>query len=343
MSKTRQNLQAGPLLEVRELRKHYPLAGGFLREEQGEVRAVDGVSIQVQDGETLGLVGESGCGKTTLARCLLRAIEPTSGEILFRTSSGRVVDLAGLRERELRPIRREIQLIFQNPFTSLNPRMTLLDIVGEPLLVNGVTDRDERIRRVSELLRLVGLRSEDLLRFPHAFSGGQRQRIGIARALALKPRLVVADEPVAALDVSIQAQVLNLMMELQQQFHLTYLFVAHDLSVIRHICDRVAVMYLGRIVEVGTAEQIFTSPQHPYTAALLAAVLEPDPATRGQFTVLAGEVPSPADPPPGCHFNPRCPHAEDRCSSEVPELKETSVGGRAACHRAQELSLDGIT
>ncbi len=342
MSTTRQNLQAGPLLEVRELRKHYPVGEGFFRDGQGEIRAVDGVSFKVQDGETLGLVGESGCGKTTLARCLLRAIEPTSGEILFRTTAGRVVDLAGLRERELRPIRREIQLIFQNPFTSLNPRMTLLDIVGESLLVNGVTDRDERIQRVVELLRLVGLRPEDLLRFPHAFSGGQRQRIGIARALALKPNLVVADEPVAALDVSIQAQVLNLMVELQQQFHLTYLFVAHDLSVIRHICDQVAVMYLGRIVEIGTTEQIFTCPQHPYTAALLSAVLEPDPATRGQFAVLEGEVPSPADPPPGCHFNPRCPYVVERCSSDLPQLEETSVGSRAACHRTPELSLDGI-
>ena len=342
MSTTQPSVQTDPLLEVRDLRKYYPVQNSAFRSRQGQIRAVDGVSFQIQDGETLGLVGESGCGKTTLARCLLRAIEPTSGEILFRSSDGSVVDLATLHQRELRPIRRDIQLIFQNPFTSLNPRMNLLDIVGEPLLVNGVKDRDERVEQVIALLRLVGMSSEDLLRFPHAFSGGQRQRIGIARALALKPRLVVADEPVAALDVSIQAQVLNLMLDLQQQFRLTYLFVAHDLSVIRYICDRVAVMYLGRLVEMGRTEDVFRSPQHPYTAALLSAVLEPDPSLRGRLTVLPGEVPSPANPPAGCHFNPRCPHAVDKCLSEPPELEKVPSGGLAACHRIQELSLDGI-
>ncbi len=342
MSTTQPSVQTDPLLEVRDLRKYYPVQNSAFRSRQGQIRAVDGVSFQIQDGETLGLVGESGCGKTTLARCLLRAIEPTSGEILFRSSDGSVVDLATLHQRELRPIRRDIQLIFQNPFTSLNPRMNLLDIVGEPLLVNGVKDRDERVEQVIALLRLVGMSSEDLLRFPHAFSGGQRQRIGIARALALKPRLVVADEPVAALDVSIQAQVLNLMLDLQQQFRLTYLFVAHDLSVIRYICDRVAVMYLGRLVEMGRTEDVFRSPQHPYTAALLSAVLEPDPSLRGRLTVLPGEVPSPANPPAGCHFNPRCPHAVDKCLSESPELEKVPSGGLAACHRIQELSLDGI-
>lgn len=342
MSTTQPSVQTDPLLEVRDLRKYYPVQNSAFRSRQGQIRAVDGVSFQIQDGETLGLVGESGCGKTTLARCLLRAIEPTSGEILFRSSDGSVVDLATLNQRELRPIRREIQLIFQNPFTSLNPRMNLLDIVGEPLLINGVKDRDERVEQVIALLRLVGMSSEDLLRFPHAFSGGQRQRIGIARALALKPRLVVADEPVAALDVSIQAQVLNLMLDLQQQFRLTYLFVAHDLSVIRYICDRVAVMYLGRIVEMGRTEDVFRSPQHPYTAALLSAVLEPDPSLRGRLTVLPGEVPSPANPPAGCHFNPRCPHAVDKCLSESPELEKVPSGGLAACHRIHELSLDGI-
>lgn len=342
MSMTQPSVQTEPLLEVRDLRKHYPVQSSAFGKRQGQIQAVDGVSFHIQDGETLGLVGESGCGKTTLARCLLRAIEPTSGEILFRTSEGRVVDLANLKQRELQPIRREIQLIFQNPFTSLNPRMNLLDIVGEPLLVHGVTNRAERVEQVTELLRLVGMRSEDLLRFPHAFSGGQRQRIGIARALALKPRLVVADEPVAALDVSIQAQVLNLMLELQQQFRLTYLFVAHDLSVIRYICDRVAVMYLGRIVEMGKTEDVFRSPQHPYTAALLSAVLDPDPSLRGPLTVLPGEVPSPANPPEGCHFNPRCPHSVDKCLGESPELEKVPSGGWAACHRIRELSLDGI-
>ena len=338
----RPKIRTRPLLEVRELRKYYPVQSNAFGNRQGQIRAVDGVSFEIQDGETLGLVGESGCGKTTLARCLLRAIEPTSGEILFRTGEGDVVDLASLRQRELRPIRREIQLIFQNPFTSLNPRMNLLDIVGEPLLVNGMTDRDQRVEQVTELLRLVGMGSEDLLRFPHAFSGAQRQRIGIARALALKPRLVVADEPVSALDVSIQAQVLNLMLELQQKFRLTYLFVSHDLTVIRYICDRVAVMYLGRIVEMGTTEDVFRSPQHPYTAALLSAVLDPDPSLRGELNVLPGEVPSPTNPPQGCHFNPRCPHAADECLSESPELEETPAGGWAACHRSRELSLDGI-
>src|SRR5579859_1941242 len=264
------------LLEVRHLKKFFPIRKGFFRREVGQIGAVDDVSFQLQPGETLALVGESGCGKTTTARCILRAVDPSDGEVLFRSSSGRVVDVASTPRGNLRPLRREMQMIFQDPFSSLNPRMTLLDIVGEPLLVHGVGNRQERIDRVAELLRLVGLRPEYMRRFPHAFSGGQRQRIGIARALALHPRLVVADEPVSALDVSVQAQVLNLLLELQRELGLTYLFVAHDLSVVKHISDRIAVMYVGQIVEIAPSGEFFAQPKHPYSSALLSAIPVPD-------------------------------------------------------------------
>ncbi|MCX7841006.1 MAG: ATP-binding cassette domain-containing protein, partial [Anaerolineae bacterium] len=257
------------LLEVKNLKKYFPIRKGFFRKTTGYVRAVDDVSFFINEGETLGLVGESGCGKTTVARCILRAHVPTSGSILFRTKDGNVVDLAKLSRAELRPLRPQMQMIFQDPYGSLNPRMTLFDIVGEPLYVNGMTDRKQRVERVAELLRLVGLRPEYMQRYPHAFSGGQRQRIGIARALALNPRLVVADEPVSALDVSVQAQILNLMLELQEKLGLTYLFVAHDLSVVKHISTRVAVMYVGRIVETAPTEELFYAPRHPYTDCLL--------------------------------------------------------------------------
>jgi peptide/nickel transport system ATP-binding protein len=332
----------GTLLEVNNLQKFYPIRRGFLRKVVGHVRAVDDVSFDIRRGETLALVGESGCGKTTTSRCILRAVTPTAGEILFRTDGGDVVDIATLPRDRLRPLRPQMQMIFQDPYSSLNPRMTILNIVGEPLLVNGVKNRQERIDRVEELLSLVGLRPEFMRRYPHAFSGGQRQRIGIARALALNPSLVVADEPVSALDVSVQAQILNLLLDLQQRLGLTYLFVAHDLSVVKHLSDRVAVMYVGKIVELAERDQLFSAPKHPYTAALLSAVPKPDPRLRTQRVPLRGEVANPAAPPSGCYFHPRCPYAIDKCKTDTPVFEEIVPGQWAACHRARELELPGI-
>src|SRR5215468_7504335 len=331
-----------PLLQVRNLRKFFPVTAGVFRKTVGQVRAVDDVTFDVHEGETLGLVGESGCGKTTTSRCILRAIEPTSGQIWFRRMQEEIVDLASMSREQLRPLRAEMQMIFQDPFGSLNPRMTLFDNVGEPLLVNGLRDRRARRDRVAELLRLVGLRPEYLYRFPHAFSGGQRQRIGIARALATEPRLVVADEPVSALDVSVQAQVLNLLLELQQRLHLTYLLVAHDLGVVRHISDRVAVMYVGQLVEIASATAIFSRPRHPYTAALMRAVRVPDPRVPSGDAALGGEVRNPANPPSGCYFHPRCAFAVDVCRTAPPELRIVGPNHLARCHRADELALDGI-
>jgi peptide/nickel transport system ATP-binding protein len=331
-----------PLLEVKNLQKYFPIQKGFFRKTIGHVRAVDDVSFFVDEGETLGLVGESGCGKTTTSRCVLRAMPPTGGEMLFRTAGGKVVDLARLRRDELRRLRPQMQMIFQDPYGSLNPRMTLFEVVGEPLLVNGMSSRKERTDRVAELLQLVGLRPEYMQRFPHAFSGGQRQRIGIARALSLHPRLVVADEPISALDVSVQAQILNLMLDLQKRLNLTYIFVAHNLGVVRHICDRVAVMYVGKLVEMARTEVLYRAPKHPYTAALMAAVPVADPRLPTGNVELKGEVPSPANPPPGCYFHPRCDYAGDVCRERPPAFREIGPGHFVACHRAEEISLPGI-
>ncbi len=328
-----------PLLQIRHLQKFFPITEGFFRQVVGQVRAVDDVSFDVFEGETLGLVGESGCGKTTTSRCVLRAVDPTAGEILFHRKNGDCVDLAQLTRDELRPLRSEIQMIFQDPFGSLNPRMTIFDNVGEPLLVGGMTNRQERMDRVADLLKLVGLRAEFMHRFPHAFSGGQRQRIGIARALSTNPRLVVADEPVSALDVSVQAQVLNLLLELQERLKLTFLFVAHDLSVVRHISDRVAVMYVGQIVELAPTHALFGQPLHPYTSALMQAVPVPDPRVAFSEVALKGEVPSPAHPPSGCYFHPRCAFATDQCKSQKPTLREVKPGHFVRCHHAEQLHL----
>ena len=331
-----------PLLEVRDLRKYFPIRKGFLRKTVGHVRAVDDINFFINEGETLGLVGESGCGKTTASRCILRALEPTSGQMLFRTEDGNVVDLALLNREQLKPLRSQMQMIFQDPYGSLNPRMTLFDIVGEPLLIEGMRNRRQREERVAELLRLVGLRPEFMQRFPHAFSGGQRLRIGIARALAVNPRLVVADEPVSALDVSVQAQTLNLLLDLQKRLHLTYLFVSHNLSVVKHICDRVTVMYVGKIVETATSQALFARPRHPYTAALLAALPVADPRVKTGNVELPGEVASPAHPPSGCYFHPRCTYCIDRCTTEAPAYREITPGHFTACHRADELDLAGM-
>ncbi len=331
-----------PLLEVRNLRRFFPIRKGLLRRVVGQVRAVDDISFHINRGETLSLVGESGCGKTTTARCILRALKPTAGEVRFQTAAGAVVDTANLPKTALKPFRHQMQMIFQDPFSSLNPRMTVFDIIAEPLLASGMKDRDERRRRVENLLELVRLRPEFMGRFPHAFSGGQRQRIGIARALALNPSLIVADEPVSALDVSVQAQILNLMLDLQDELGLTYLFVAHDLSVVKHISDRVAVMYVGKIVEIAETKQLFNAPSHPYTEALLSAVPKPDPRLRSERIVLKGEVADPAQPPSGCYFHPRCAYAIDRCRTETPPLEEIRPGHVVACHRAREIELKGV-
>jgi oligopeptide/dipeptide ABC transporter ATP-binding protein len=326
-----------PLLEVRDLVKHYPIRRGFFGRETGQVRAVDGVSFDVHPGEVLGLVGESGCGKTTTGRCILRLIEPTSGTVRFDGQ-----DITRLSRRDLRPLRRQMQVIFQDPYSSLNPRLTVGSMLGEALAIHGLARGAKARTRVAELLELVGLSPDHAGRYPPEFSGGQRQRHGVARALAVEPRLIVADEPVSALDVSIQAQIVNLLQELQHKMGLTYLFVAHDLSVIEHISDRVAVMYLGRIVELAGAEALYRVPRHPYTRSLLSAIPVADPEHRRSRIVLKGDVPSPASPPVGCAFHPRCPIARERCSREEPALREVAPRHASACHFAEELVDPGV-
>jgi len=316
-----------PVLEVRDLKKHFPIRKGLLRRTAGHVFAVDGVSFSIAESETLGLVGESGCGKSTVGRTVLRLIDPTAGSIHVGGQ-----DISQLPRSALRPWRRQMQIIFQDPFSSLNPRMTAGEIVGEPLLVHGTHNATERRNAVAALFERVGLRRAQMDSYPHQFSGGQRQRIGIARALALNPKLIIGDEPVSALDVSIQAQVINLLMDLQRERRLSYLFISHNLAVVEHISHRIAVMYLGRIVEHTDKKTLFTNPLHPYTEALLSAVPVPDPAIKRKKLVVQGDVPSPVKPPSGCHFHPRCPYAVDRCRIEAPALREVAPGHLAACH-----------
>ncbi len=318
-----------PLIEARNLVKHYPILGGVMLKQVASVKAVDDVSLAIGRGETLGLVGESGCGKTTFGRTLLRLEEPTGGEVRFEGEN-----ILSYSPAQMRQLRRRMQIIFQDPFSSLNPRKNISQIIGQPLRIHGVDNRRERERRVAELLEVVGLRPEHLRRYPHQFSGGQRQRIGVARALALNPDLIVCDEAVSALDVSIQAQVLNLLMDLQETFKLTYLFISHDLSVVEHVSDRVAVMYLGKLVELAPSRMLYQHPMHPYTQALLSALPLPDPRLKRRHAILRGDVPSPIDPPPGCRFHTRCPHVQDICRHSIPDLREITPGHQAACHFA---------
>ncbi len=330
-----------PLLEIYHLKKYYPITRGLLKRTVGYVKAVDDVSLTIKEGQTLGLVGESGSGKTTLAHSVMRGIAPTAGSVIFHDHQRGPIDVVSADDATLRHVRRNMQMVFQDPFSSLNPRMTVLDIIAEPLLVNEIAKGKALQDYVAELLQLVGLRPEFMRRYPHAFSGGQRQRIVVARALALNPRLVLMDEPTSALDVSIQAQTLNLLKELQSRLHLSYLFISHDLGVVEYVSDLVAVMYVGRVVEVAPTEKLYQQPKHPYTAALLSSIPKPDP-TRKQTSTITGEIPNPANPPSGCHFHPRGPYAQPICAQESPPLREITPGQFAACHFSETLPLKGV-
>ena len=336
------------LLDVKGLKKYFPIQKGLLRKTVGYVKAVDDVSFFVRDGETLGVVGESGCGKTTAGRAIIRLYEPTAGQVFFNShalaSNGdrKLVNLLELSPEDMKTVRKEISMVFQDPVNSLNPRMTVSDIVAEPLTIHGLNLGPETEAIVIRLLERVGLRPDHLRRYPHEFSGGQRQRIGIARALSLNPRLVICDEPVSALDVSIQAQTLNLLQDLQQDFNLSYIFVAHDLSVVQHISDRVAVMYVGKVAEMASAEELYAHPLHPYTEALLSSVPKADPLYKSERIVMQGEVADPSNPPSGCYFHPRCRYAEEICKLKTPEFRELKPDHFVACHRAEELQLEGI-
>ena len=326
---------AGNLLEVRNLKKYYSVKSGFLNKDRRSVKAVDGINLSVKQGEILGIVGESGCGKSTLGRSILRLIEPTSGEVIFEGTN-----ICGLKKEEMRLKRREMQIVFQDPGASLNPRLTVGEIIGEPLEVFHICEGKEKEERIYKLMDLVGINRAYINRFPHEFSGGQRQRLGIARALAVNPKLIICDEPVSALDVSIRAQVLNLIKELKDKLNLTYIFISHDLSVVHHICDRVAVMYLGRVVEIADKKQIYENPVHPYTKALLSAIPMPDPEVKRERIILQGDVPNPADPPSGCHFHKRCPYAKKECSETVPPFVTVEPGHQVLCWLAEEQQLE---